>query len=64
MSLAHFCGQEQLLHHIFHNNYIILPYLMLQGRKKPHYLKIKTENVLSISIAALISKAGNIVEIE
>lgn len=39
MSLAHFCGQEQLLHHIFYNNYIILPNLMLQGRKKKALFK-------------------------
>lgn len=59
MSLAHFCGQEQLLHHIFYKNYIILSNLMLQGRKKKHYFK-KSGKVLNVIIAALISKAGNI----
>lgn len=60
MSLAHFCGQEQLPHHIFCNNYIIVPNLMLQGRKKMALLKKNQKKFLIVTIAALISKAGNI----
>lgn len=59
MSLAHFCGQEQLLHHIFYKKLYNFIQFNVARKKKKHYLK-KSGKVLNVIIVALISKAGNI----